>query len=919
MKQLFNQCISIIQIAILRTWASLAMHSAIMLGVLAATTTICALILYAEAINVVVLRDRLARAHAEATFDLLIKGESNLIDARRYQAMDSLIRRQMSSRVGLPITQLGRHGWSKSLTIVPPGESPIGRRSQLPRTRFQFYADIAEQIEIVDGQFPRIAAGPQDMVEVMVTEKLAQELGLSAGEVFTVEDFTGGAQPMRVTARLAAVIRLRDPDSNFWFYAPWFLDEALTVPEETFFQAIALAFVPTEAEVTWAANYDETTIGITNVGRVIAGLDSLRFNLTGQLERLQFLTDLDNVLREYRRSTFLLEALLVVLGAPVIGIALYYITMSSQLLVEHQRGEIAVLKSRGSSIAQVLLLFFAQGLLMVLLATLLAPLLAAPLAQLIGSATTFMVFDNLKFLPVALRPAIYGYAALAAALALAAILSPTFNASQATIVTYRRESARDNRQSFIHRTYLDIILLLAGGWGYRTLNQSGTIITRNETGGLEFDPLLLLTPMALVLGLALLALRFTPLAVRGLAEMAAQSDRISLLFALRQVARAPARYNGLILILTFTLALGLFTATVAGAFDRNYSDQAMYAAGADARVHEFDFETVSWRVQSLETYRAIPGVEAVTPAHRVNLVGRRAQILAKGTLLAIDPATFGAVAWWRADFTPSLDRLLRQLGHYENAILADERFVQRHRLEVGETFDIDVDGKRVDFVLAGAIDYFPTLYPASGDRLITRLDYLTNLLAVEPSEVWLKTQPRQHRQVIAALYQNPTGKVIIEDGHQLAGVRKEDPLRTGLFGALSLGFIAASVLSIIGFLLYAYVSIQARALQFGVLRATGLSVGQLIRAIAFEQLLLIGIGVLLGTGLGGGAGWLFTRFLQVSIIAREAVPPFLVETPWSSIISLYLILVIVFGVALVASVYLLRRMRVQAILRLGEQ
>jgi HAMP domain-containing protein len=49
------------------------------------------------------------------------------------------------------------------------------------------------------------------------------------------------------------------------------------------------------------------------------------------------------------------------------------------------------------------------------------------------------------------------------------------------------------------------------------------------------------------------------------------------------------------------------------------------------------------------------------------------------------------------------------------------------------------------------------------------------------------------------------------------------------------------------------------------------------------------------------------------------VPPFLIVTPWATILRLYVILVVVFLAALAASVHLLRRMRVHAVLRLGEQ
>jgi putative ABC transport system permease protein len=582
---------AIIGIAIQRTWSSIGIHLAISLGILVATTTICALMLYAEAVNVSILWDRLAKAHEEAAFDLLIKGERNIIDHEIYQQMDSRIRDQMSQKVGLPLTRVGRHGWSKTLLIIPPGVSPTGKRVQLPRTRFQFYADIENQVEVINGEFPKAVTDPQGIVEVMITEKLADELGLVVGEEFVVEDFTGGSQSMQVTARLTAVIRLKDSEDSFWFYAPWFLDEALTIPEETFFQSIALTFVPAKSEVTWAANFDEKRIGITNVNRVIAGLDSLKFELTSDLKSLTFLTKLDNTLQEFRSNTFMLKALLIVLGAPVVGISLYYISMSSQLLVEHQRGEIAVLKSRGTSTRQVLALFLVQGLFFVVISIGLAPIIAIPIAQLIGKATTFLRFTNTPPLPVTLRLDTYGFAAISAALALVAVWLPALKASRETIVTYRRTQAREIRSSFIHRYFLDVILLLLGGWSYSTLSKSRTIITRTDTGGLVFDPLLLVTPLILTFALSFLTLRIVPILMRGLSYLISLTESTASLFAIRQIARAPNRYNSLILILTFTLSLGLFTAVIANAFDRNYADQAMYAAGTDLRTHEFDYET----------------------------------------------------------------------------------------------------------------------------------------------------------------------------------------------------------------------------------------------------------------------------------------------------------------------------------------
>jgi len=921
MNRLVNELNALLELVIKRTRSSLGSYLSIALGVIIATTTICGLILYAEAVNVTVLRDQLSQAHDAATFDLLVNGGLNQVDRQKYHTLNDYINTQVQQQVGLPITRVGRHGWSKPLTLIPPGQEAQGQRVTLNRVRFQFYSNLKDLVVIVDGSYPQSAVNPSDVVEVMVTQKLADKLNLHVGQNFEMEDFTGAAQSVHIPVRLAGILRLKDEKAQAYLYAPWFLDEAFTITEDSFFNVVSLLVKPTQAEFVWADNYDEHAIDIDNVDSAINGFTQLDFALKDQLENVQLLTSMTSTLNDFKRNTFMLQALLAMLGAPVIAIALYYITMSADLLVEYQRSEIAVLKSRGSSTGQVLSLFLLQGLVLVLPAILLAPFLAIPVAGLIGKADTFMVFTNPRFLPITVRPMTFVYSGVVGLLALAAIFLPTLAAARQTVVTYRHTMAREKRTSLIHRYYIDVLLLVLGGLGYWKLSQNDTIITRNAAGGLQFDPLLVLTPIVLVTGSAFLILRLIPLLFRLFSRLSALTESVSGLFALRQIARTTSRYNGLILILTFTLALGLFTTAIANAFDRNYLDQAMYAAGADLRTREFDYKKVIWTVRPLEEYQSIPGVIAASPLKRVELVGRQAEILAKGFLLAVDLATIGQVAWWRSDFTPSLDEIVTNLNSNEEAVVANKQFINSHNLKIGQKFTIDADGKAVEFILAGIVGYFPTLYPSNDDQLIARLDYVQKATQSQASEVWLATRSAQHAQVITALKTSGgTDKgVWVYDGHLLTGVRKDDPLRTGLFGALSLGFVASCLLSILGFLLYAYMSIQSRSLQFGVLRATGLSVSQLVKALSSEQLSLIGIGVFVGTVLGGGAGWMFTRFLQISIIAREATPPFMVTVPWIAIAELYIILVVIFSVALAASVYMLRQMRIASVLRLGEQ
>ena len=53
------------------------------------------------------------------------------------------------------------------------------------------------------------------------------------------------------------------------------------------------------------------------------------------------------------------------------------------------------------------------------------------------------------------------------------------------------------------------------------------------------------------------------------------------------------------------------------------------------------------------------------------------------------------------------------------------------------------------------------------------------------------------------------------------------PSRQGLFGVLSVGFLAAALLTVLGFLLYALFSFRRRFIELGTLRAIGLSPGQM--------------------------------------------------------------------------------------------
>lgn len=122
----------------------------------------------------------------------------------------------------------------------------------------------------------------------------------------------------------------------------------------------------------------------------------------------------------------------------------------------------------------------------------------------------------------------------------------------------------------------------------------------------------------------------------------------------------------------------------------------------------------------------------------------------------------------------------------------------------------------------------------------------------------------------------------------------------------------------LGFLLYALFSFRRRTVELGILRAVGLSAGQMTSALAWELVFLIATGLVAGTLLGAWISDLFIPYLQVGSGPAARVPPFLVEIAWPAIFRIYTLFGLLFVAALIVLVGLLRRMKIFQAIKLGE-
>lgn len=292
-----------------------------------------------------------------------------------------------------------------------------------------------------------------------------------------------------------------------------------------------------------------------------------------------------------------------------------------------------------------------------------------------------------------------------------------------------------------------------------------------------------------------------------------------------------------------------------------------------------------------------------------------------GKIMGIDNVDFAKVSWWRNDLFPAHPfKYLNLLGSYEQAVIIPSNIAEEYAIKPGDLLNIAIQQQAVEFVVVGTLPYWPTQYPDDMPFFIANLDYIYDQVPVMPYEVWLNMKEgAKVAPIIEALQKQDIQLVSVTDARNELLLQKKHPSRGGVFGILSLGFLVSVIVSLIGYILYWFFNLSSRIVQFGVLRAMGLSRKQLTGMLLLEQIFTAGLSIVLGIVIGKVASRLFLPFLQTADSSRTQVPPFRVIFNSQDTMQLYLVT----GVMMLTGAALLflhiRRLRVHQAVKLGEE
>ncbi len=865
--------------------------------------------------------------------------------------------------IDLPKPPTVRYAASEKLEIRFPDTKPT--TPSVTRARIGFLSDIESHIRLIDGRMPTVWTG-SGPIEVLVAESLANKSTILVDDTFLAQK-RGGKYALQSDIKVVGIWQPKNDNELYWFTPAAAYSDLFFVPEATWTLLVNRPPAAFVEQAGWYAAYDGTGVQSNKSAALTAGITTVTSEMGQLLPGVELFKSPLAQLEKQRAEVQKLTVTLLLFGVPLIGLLLAFVWQITGLLVTRQELEIAVLRSRGVSRSQLLSLSLVEGIVLALTALACGLPLSLLFARAIALTQSFLRFGSLTVPPPQLLPQSVLHGAIIAAFAIPAVVIPAISLTKNTIVTFRQTQARNQKPTFMARINGDLLLLIPAWYGYQQLAVGKSLsipgVSPDQALNNPFqNPLLLLAPALFIAATSLLIIRIFPLIVRLTALLWNNASGIAAVSALRQLSRNPGTLRGPTFLLILTISLATFTASMARTLDQYSSDRAYYRSGADYRLLPRQMVETSAEISGdepmlpdpdllqggtqlstttgeqsasisldyiyipLEDFKALPGIDAATfvATNNVDLIVNGDA--SDGIMYAIDPATFTSVVAksWRDDYaTQSLGEIINSMSNQADQAIISQAFASTYNLKVGDRFDASADflgsATQISFVVANIVSYMPTLYNEGKPFIMVNYDYIVDMLNGRFAyEIWLSHNTTDTLSAIQSAAYSNNLRVMPYTPEAFINAEILQPQRQGLFGLLSVGFLATGGMSMIGLLAYTLLALRKRSVELGVLRAIGVSQQTLRNILSIEQFITIGFSTTMGVIIGSLTSVLYLPFLKVRDGTFPDTPPFLVQFAQNDT-TLIIITAVALMIGVVAlELWVVQRMRIGEAVKLGE-
>lgn len=884
---------------------------------------------------------------------------SSTMDKKTVQAIERAdqFAKSIPGRMGLETLSFYQQRFTQLLKVYGADASELEKKQQKTAGAFKSLSDMEKRVHLIDGRMP--VDRSDGIFEALVTQDFLLKAKRDLGEELVAETTNDKQDKFRV---IPVGIIETDPKADP--YLPYLTSEVsdgFLIPFAQFEREFTKGGKTRVAEMEWryALNYEQMKFG--SVDQYIQADKDIRRYYKGRVGVAEFDIPSSMTISSFQGKQSKLDVMLLSLYCPVMLMLAFYLYMAANLIIERQKTDISVLRSRGASRLQIMTAYTMESLLLGLGALAVGPFLGVQFTKGLGAANGFLEFVNRSALQVSLTSSAYKVAAIAVCGAIVLILIPAFLATRVSIVGQKQQMARLTKMSFWHKTGLDIILVSLALYLLHNFNNRQADLKRLvlDSDALQVDPLLFLMPALFALGGGLLVLRVYPWFIRLVFWAGRRWWSPALYHTLIQISRSSGQYLTIKVFLIMTVATGLFSANAARTINDNMESKIKYAVGGDiALTTKWENDaplpstyqgqpsqtdtagtTAAKRVQytepPFEPYHKLEGVETAAKVFKKEKARFSAGSTSGGTtLFGIDTKAFGKTAWMKNRLLDyHINSYLNLIAPDPKAVLISRSLADAAKVKPGDPIRVSWDGlDQAQFTVYGIIDYWPSWNPLpSGsdgndekadqpNLIVGHLATIQNRLAVEPYEVWLKLKDGVSNQLIYDQLTDQKLPVIsFRDATQELIESKNDPFRMAINGVMTLGFVISMLISFFGFLLFWVLTLSGRTLQYGVLRAMGIPFIQIIGMLVSEQLLTSGAAVVIGVIIGNLISEMFVPLFEMSFSTQDQVPPFDIVRQLSDYVQLYSIVGLMLTIGLLILGYRLSRIRIAQALKLGEE
>jgi len=417
-----------------------------------------------------------------------------------------------------------------------------------------------------------------------------------------------------------------------------------------------------------------------------------------------------------------------------------------------------------------------------------------------------------------------------------------------------------------------------------------------------------------------------------------------------QLIRTSKRLNFICVFLILTIAMGIFYADTARTMNTSMEERIRYDIGADIVIKE------QWK-NNLPTVKRYGGIVSYEEPDYMRYAELSSEVesmtrvitdenvkilyddrvIEGNQLMAVHTKEFGETAWMKEG---ALDKhwyhYLNELGQNPNGVLVSGNFRDKYGASIGDRIQYSMvdllDNTRAlqTSTIVGFVDMWPGYSPnrmvenADGSisysdqyLIVANYSQVVNVFGATPYEIWFKTDKGSslltefaEERRIELLSVESTSDELIRN--------KTDAVVQLTNGLLTISFIVVMILCTVGFLIHWTLSIKKRELMFGIYRAMGMGMKEVVWMLLHEQIFASVFSMAAGAGVGFIAAYLYIPLVMIAYLPQKHAIAVSVITAARDMAQIGVVVAVMLIVCFAVLSKVVKSMKIAQALKLGE-